>query len=414
MRKMPQAPQRDPQANRARVALICGLLSGLALLAAQAGPSWAQPHQNALRDTINTPIPTATDGPTSTPSPTTPPGVQRVLLREGEGYDGTSDTSMYAYTASVPQPLDGGLKIKGGGIRSVLIRFDLTGALLASALPAGANIVEAELVVYVDIPQFAMPRSLDVAAYRVLRDWDEAQASWDYAHTADAVRWQRSGCDGVDVDRLGIPDDTITLSHRAVYRGWNVTDSVTYWLEHPGENYGWLMKGVSPSTAAFFFCSSRHSIFGRRPVLRIDYTLPETTVTPTPTGTTPTPTPTIEGNSILVTVYDDADRNGWLDPGEQGIAGVTVELLDDATGQVLEQRVTYSDGTCAFGGLAGGWYRLRERNPWGYVSTTADEVRTYLSSGQGLARFGDYRGGAVALPLILKQTRGSGPVSHRK
>ena len=271
--------------KRTRALWFGALMIGVAFSLARFQPSWAQPHQNQLRDTINTPVPSPTRGPTSTGTPIVAPGVTRVILREGsprlqvaDDYEGTTDTYIDAYTARVPQTLDGGLRLKGGEIRSVLARFDLAGEI-----PAGADIVEAELLFYVEIPAFTPARALDVAAFRILKEWDEAQASWNYVHAANRTPWGSPGCNGVEEDRIGDPEDTITLFHRAVYRGLDVTQSVRYWLQHPDENFGWLIKGVSPSTADFSLASSRNSVLAHRPSLRIDYTTTE--ITPTATLT---------------------------------------------------------------------------------------------------------------------------------
>ena len=578
---------------RSRVLAFFVLAASLAIVLGQLGPSWAQPWQNNLRDTIPTRMPTSTRGPTSTPSPTPGPCVGRVLLREGVGgYEGTSDTWIYAYNPNFPQPLDGGLRVKGGEAKATLIRFEIQG------VPSGAEIIKAELLFYVDYTSDT--RSLDVAAFRVLRPWSESFASWRDAETG--VPWATAGCNGVGTDRLGVADDTITLNHWGVYRGFDVTESVRYFLQHPNENYGWLIKGVSSSTAEYSFGSSRNQVVEYRPILRIDYeacapgataTLTpgaNTTATPTtvfstpsatpqptiynevaiedayisewdpqsplgsqdplrlrcssdgvrrmllrfdlssiptgarvisatlhlwtePTGApphsfsiaayrlrrlwaestatwqqaasgqpwdmpgassptsdyydqllstctvsganqecvwdvtsavqewvlpdalnagfllmgqqpslrltynfvsseatnvatrprlivhysllptpmaTPTSTPTPASGTVRVRVYEDVNRNGTPDAGEQGLAGVTVELLD-ASRRVLLSQVTAQDGTCAFANLPlGPGLRLRELNPTGYRSSTPDEYRLYIGR-LLVVTFGDYR-----------------------
>ncbi|MBC7234515.1 MAG: DNRLRE domain-containing protein [Chloroflexi bacterium] len=301
---------------RARLGWLLALCLGLAAILSQFQASWALPHQNGLRDTINTPVASPTAGPSSTPSPTVAAGIQRVLLQEGrDGYTGTEDTYIDSYTPRVAPPLDGGLRVKGGE-KSTLIRFDLQGVL-----PPGAHVLEAELAFFVEIPAFTVVRALDVAAYRVLRPWQETQASWNYVDTAGAVRWAQEGCNAVGVDRMGTADDTITLLYRGVYRGFKVTESVRYWQEHPGENYGWLVAGASASTGSFTFYSSRYPVQNMRPILRIDYTLQDVTPTHTPTmdaNASPTPTATATPSTptatpMPTTVALEAVQDAYLD-----------------------------------------------------------------------------------------------------
>jgi len=64
------------------------------------------------------------------------------------------------------------------------------------------------------------------------------------------------------------------------------------------------------------------------------------------------------------TVWLDEDRNGLLDDGEQGIEGITVELLDDQ-GAVIDTQETDADGQYLFDGLTPGDYQVRFVRPEG-------------------------------------------------
>ncbi len=63
------------------------------------------------------------------------------------------------------------------------------------------------------------------------------------------------------------------------------------------------------------------------------------------------------GNDIGDTIYLDADGDGTQDPDEEGIAGVTVALLD-ATGAVIATTVTDENGEFVFPGLEDGTYTV--------------------------------------------------------
>ena len=71
--------------------------------------------------------------------------------------------------------------------------------------------------------------------------------------------------------------------------------------------------------------------------------------------------------------YDD-NKNGLQDPGELGVAGVTVNLLDDA-GAIIATRTTDSNGNYLFIDLAPGTYRvsfMKSTLPVGSKLTTAN------------------------------------------
>jgi len=399
-------PRRGRGSLVVKLTWVAALALGLALALAPREATWAQPHQNGLRDTVNTPVASPTAGPTSTGTPTAGPCVGRVLLQEAAGVDVTQDTWINAYSASFPSALSGNLSIKGTDIQSALIRFNLT-----DTLPAGAEIIAAELLFYVDIPAYTVARELNVSAYRMLRPWAEGEACWNKASAS--VNWGADGANAVGVDRVGTPDDTVTFFHRAVYRGFNVTESVRYWLNHPSENYGWLIKGALDSTGAYNLGASRNSMLDRRPVLRIDYNScaasPTPSVTPTSGGTpTPTITPTPDGGRATALVYNDLNRDGWQDEGEPGLPGVTVELLaqqTDYSWQTVNRQTTSDEGLCSFSGLIlGRKYRIKAYSLWGYYSS-GDSSLDFAPTAQQPAwelAFGECRGGALALPYLIK------------
>jgi protocatechuate 3,4-dioxygenase beta subunit len=69
--------------------------------------------------------------------------------------------------------------------------------------------------------------------------------------------------------------------------------------------------------------------------------------------------------SISGRVHADVNGNCEFDPGEAGIAGVTILLLD-ANGTTLQTTQTAADGTYSFTNLAPGTYGVRELQPAGY------------------------------------------------
>jgi hypothetical protein len=73
--------------------------------------------------------------------------------------------------------------------------------------------------------------------------------------------------------------------------------------------------------------------------------------------------------AITGKVFADVNQNGLLNPGERGLAGRVVQLLD-GDGNVLATTRTASDGTYRFSGLELGTYQVREVLPPGATSTT--------------------------------------------
>jgi hypothetical protein len=187
------------------------------------------------------------------------------VLTQGAAYNGASDSWMDAFSSWYPRSEEQRLElgVRGGSEgRSSLLRFDLSGYV-----PGNADIVAAELLFYVDTLEAVQP--LEVAAYRLLRPWSADEVTW--RERLSGVAWGQMGANQSGVDRAAIADDTITLAQRGVRRGFNVTTSVGYFLQHPSENYGWLIRGVSAPTISFKFASSLAAAAARRPALRVDY-----------------------------------------------------------------------------------------------------------------------------------------------
>jgi len=72
-----------------------------------------------------------------------------------------------------------------------------------------------------------------------------------------------------------------------------------------------------------------------------------------------------EPASIKGTVYHDRNNNGIQDEGEEGIAGVVIELFD-VDGNLVQTAITDEDGHYCFEDLPPGEYKIREQQPDGF------------------------------------------------
>ena len=81
-------------------------------------------------------------------------------------------------------------------------------------------------------------------------------------------------------------------------------------------------------------------------------------------------------------VYHDRNNNGQRNPGEEGIGGVRVELLDDQ-GQLVGFDITNSDGAYEFTDLDPGLYTIREVHPAAWIDGV-DRVGVVSRLGQTL------------------------------
>src|SRR5262249_17948144 len=68
-------------------------------------------------------------------------------------------------------------------------------------------------------------------------------------------------------------------------------------------------------------------------------------------------------------VVNDLNGNGSVGAGEPGLAGWTVNLLNDADGSPAASATTDSSGSYSFPGIGPGTYRVAEVTPAGWLQT---------------------------------------------
>jgi hypothetical protein len=91
--------------------------------------------------------------------------------------------------------------------------------------------------------------------------------------------------------------------------------------------------------------------------------------------------------------FNDVNGNGVKDAGDNGIAGVTIDLDKGADGSVDQTTTTDANGNYGFTGVGPGTYRIREETPTGTVQTTTDPTDIVTSSGTDLSGvdFGNFK-----------------------
>ncbi|HEV7403125.1 MAG TPA: SdrD B-like domain-containing protein [Chthoniobacteraceae bacterium] len=92
--------------------------------------------------------------------------------------------------------------------------------------------------------------------------------------------------------------------------------------------------------------------------------------------------------SITGTVFVDHNRDGVQDPGDPGLAGVTISLFDN-NGNFITSTTTGPGGDYAFATLLAGPYRLVETQPTGYGSSTLNTVDINVTPAGSVVRFGE-------------------------
>lgn len=106
-------------------------------------------------------------------------------------------------------------------------------------------------------------------------------------------------------------------------------------------------------------------------------------------------------------VFNDLNGNGLQGPGENGISGVTVQLLNSG-GTVIATTTTATDGSYSFSSVGVGSYTVRETDPTGYVSTSSNTVNVSVpANGAATANFGDQQQGTVS-GRVFNDANGNG------
>ena len=187
-----------------------------------------------------------------------------VSLQEGvDGYAGTVDTFINVWDRDTNRGDWGDFWVREDGIKNGLIRFDLSGVFDASY----EDVHEASLFLYASGRTNENP--VELGAYRVLRHWEEMEATWNEASTG--VPWETGGCNAEGIDLDTAPLGRTWLERTRYTVAVDIADAVRAWKEDPGSNFGVVLKSEGMVQVRYAFSSSENSLIERRPELRITY-----------------------------------------------------------------------------------------------------------------------------------------------
>jgi hypothetical protein len=202
----------------------------------------------------------------------------------------------------------------GSAIRRGLIAFDI-----ADNIPARSTINNVTLTLYMLQTQSG---AQTMQLRDVLADWGEGtsvgtgmgapattnDATWIYRFYNTTATWTNAGGDFATTASA-----STSVSGVGFYTWGSTTQMVAdvqNWLDHPTNNFGWLVLGNDAATgSAKRFASKENPVSTEQPTLTIDYTSPATV------------------SSLLV--------SGFSSPVTAGVAGTVTVTAQDAMGHTV-------------------------------------------------------------------------------
>lgn len=279
-------------------------------------PDTATPTPTPTATATITPGPSPTATATGLPSPTPAVGAQVIPL--------TRDTYLNEWSIDKTHGTAPELFVRNEGVKVTLLHVP------TDSLPTNEYILSAKLHLYVTARSNA--GILYASLHQLLREWDEATATWILAATGN--EWQQSGCKQVGVDRSAEVVDEIELNTTGAWVTFDITSAVRDWLADPASNHGLTIVVDGTVFVEYAFASGEHSWPGLRPWVDVVHstTSPVPTYTPTITLTptltrTPTPVPTATPRNLptavpgQITVFSGSDAilNAWVPTENTGI-----------------------------------------------------------------------------------------------
>ena len=165
------------------------------------------------------------------------------------GYAGARDTYLNVWYANSSLGTSELLRDRPGQYQT-LVRFDVF-TDEGGVVPAGSQIQSATLSVYK-----SSAYNYVYELHRVLRDWQESEATWNQARIG--VPWTQVGAAGLGSDIAATADATGSAAWAAGWVDFDVTAAVQA-IADGADNYGWKLVGVSGNGNTKQFHSSDYT-----------------------------------------------------------------------------------------------------------------------------------------------------------
>ncbi len=228
---------------------------------------------------------------------------------------------------------------------------DADGRYIVPGLVEGSYLVE---MVETSLPVGGVANSDvdggDPATSNVMLGVAETRGDVDYGIVGSAALsgtvWHDHDADGIiDVGEPGIPNAVVHVT-------WQGPDGPITFDVTTDLSGAWSLVNLPPGeyTVVIDMATVPSDFVATTPE-SVNVTLP-------PLGDERVDHGVVGSATIGSTVWIDTNGNGIVDPGEQGIEGVLVELID-TTGAVIRTTATTSDGAYEFGDLIPGTYTVR-------------------------------------------------------
>jgi RHS repeat-associated protein len=288
-----------------------------------------------------------------------------VTLQDGSGgYSGTTDTFLDQSNATQTYGSSPNLGATSSTARVPLVRFKIFAAD-GGPVPNGATITSATLSLY----KGTGSSSTTFEARRLLRDWDEASASWQKA--TSSVSWTTTGAQGSG--DIATSADGQGSASSGQWLSIDVTPSLQSFAGGTANN-GWRIAYVGGDGSGNSFRSREASTSIERPKLVIVY------------ASGPPAAPNLGGSVSATTVNltwndNSSDETGFKLERKTGAGGTYSQIAAPAA-----NATSYGDA-----GLAPGttyYYRIRATNSYGdsaYSNELSRSIGTLPAAPSGLS-----------------------------